>query len=55
MKAAMTMLNKELFQTDPGEYRLANQGVAKISFPPTEESLETVRGELTAPQKVIQS
>jgi hypothetical protein len=47
MKTAMTMHNRELFQTDPGEYRLANQGVAKISFPPTEESLETIRGELS--------
>ena len=29
------MLNRETFLTDPTEYRLANQGVAKISFPPT--------------------
>ena len=28
------MLNRETFQTDPADYRLANQGVAKISFPP---------------------
>ncbi|MDE0177569.1 MAG: BREX system P-loop protein BrxC, partial [Gammaproteobacteria bacterium] len=33
--------------TDPTEYRLANQGVAKISFPPTPEASETLRGELT--------
>ena len=41
------MLNRETFHTDPAEYRLANQGVAKISFPPPREALETLRGELT--------
>ena len=41
------MLNRETFLTDPIEYRLANQGVAKISFPPTPEAIETLRGELT--------
>ena len=41
------MLNRETFYTDPAEYRLANQGVAKISFPPPREALETLRGELT--------
>ena len=41
------MLNRETFMTDPAEYRLANQGVAKISFPPTPEAEETLRGELT--------
>ena len=41
------MLNRETFHTDPAEYRLANQGVAKTSFPPTPEALETLRGELT--------
>ena len=41
------MLNRETFYTDPAEYRLANQGVAKTSFPPTLEALETLRGELT--------
>ncbi len=41
------MLNRETFLTDPTEYRLANQGVAKISFPPTPEAIETLRGELT--------
>ena len=41
------MLNRETFLTDPTEYRLANQGVAKISFPPTPEAAETLRGELT--------
>lgn len=41
------MLNRETFLTDPTEYRLANQGVAKITFPPTPEASETLRGELT--------
>ena len=41
------MLNKDTFQTDPADYRLANQGVAKISFPPSAEALETLRGELS--------
>ena len=41
------MLNRETFHTDPAEYRLVNQGVAKISFPPTPEALETLREELT--------
>ena len=41
------MLNRETFQTDPSVYRLANQGVAKISFPPTPEALETLRGEIS--------
>ena len=42
----MTVLNRELFYTDPTEYRLSNQGVAKISFPPSAEAIETLRGEL---------
>ena len=41
------MFNRETFLTDPTEYQLANQGVAKISFPPTPEASETLRGELT--------
>lgn len=41
------MLNRETFHTDPSVYRLANQGVAKISFPPTPEALDTLRGELS--------
>ena len=28
------MLNRDVFQTDPEKYRIANQGVAKIIFPP---------------------
>ena len=41
------MLNRETFQTDPAVYQLANQGVAKISFPPTPEAMDTLRGELS--------
>ena len=41
------MLNRDTFHTDPTEFKLANQGVAKTSFPPTPEALETLRGELT--------
>ena len=41
------MLNRETFQTDPAVYRLANQGVAKISFPPTPEAMDTLRAELS--------
>lgn len=41
------MLNKDTFHTDPADYRLANQGVAKISFPPSDDTLATLRGELT--------
>lgn len=41
------ILNRETFYTDPADYRLANQGVAKISFPPTPEAMETLRGELS--------
>lgn len=42
----MTMLNRDLFYTNPNDYRLANQGVAKISFPPNAEAREVLRGEL---------
>lgn len=41
------MLNRDVFQTDPEQYRLANQGVAKISFPPAPDGLETLRSELS--------
>ena len=41
------MLNRDTFHTDPIQYQLANQGVAKISFPPTEEAMETLRSELS--------
>src|SRR3954462_6782366 len=40
------MLNRDVFQTDPETYRIANQGVAKTSFPPSSEALSTLRSEL---------
>jgi hypothetical protein len=41
------MLNREVFQTDPDQYQIANQGVAKIIFPPDSGLVtETLRGEL---------
>ena len=41
------MLNREVFLTDPETYRIANQGVAKILFPPESGlATETLRGEL---------
>jgi hypothetical protein len=41
------MLNREVFQTDPDSYRIANQGVAKIIFPPEGGLVtETLRAEL---------
>ena len=41
------MLNKDTFHTDPAQYQLANQGVAKISVPPAPEVMNTLRGELS--------
>lgn len=41
------MLNKDTFHTDPAQYQLANQGVAKISVPPAPEAMDTLRGELS--------
>jgi hypothetical protein len=41
------MLNRDVFQTDPEQYRIANQGVAKIIFPPEGGIVtETLHGEL---------
>lgn len=40
------MLNRDVFHTDPEKYQLPNEGVAKISFPPSREALQTLRGEL---------
>lgn len=40
------MLNRDVFLTDPDKYRIANQGVAKTSFPPSPAALPTLRGEL---------
>lgn len=40
------MLNRDIFQTDPDTYRIANQGVAKTSHPPSPEAMAVLRGEL---------
>jgi hypothetical protein len=41
------MLNRDVFETDPEQYRIANQGVAKIVFPPESGiATDTLRGEL---------
>ena len=41
------MLNKDVFATDPALYRIANQGVSRIIFPPSAGTAsETLRGEL---------
>ena len=41
------MLNRDVFHTDPERYRIANQGVAKIIFPPEGGIVtETLHGEL---------
>ena len=47
MPPEVTMLNRDVFQTPPEQYRLANQGVAKISFPPLRDGMETLRSELS--------
>ncbi|WP_293405433.1 BREX system P-loop protein BrxC [Phenylobacterium sp.] len=41
------MLNKEVFHTDPAQYRLANQGVAKLVVPSPPEMQQVLRGELS--------
>jgi hypothetical protein len=42
------MKNRDVFYTDPSKYRIANQGVAKIVFPPANDlANETLRGELS--------
>lgn len=40
------MLNGDVFAVDPATYRIANQGVAKITFPPSADAMETLRDEL---------
>jgi hypothetical protein len=40
------MLNRDVFHTDPDQYRIANQGVAKITFPPSPAALVTLQSEL---------
>src|SRR3954451_22287681 len=43
-----TMLNREVLYKDPASFRIANDGVAKVSFPPPSDVLEVLRGELDA-------
>lgn len=40
------MINRDVFATDPASYQLANQGVAKLSFPPVGEDYGTLEAEL---------
>jgi hypothetical protein len=42
------MLNRDVFTTDPAEYPLANEGVAKLSFPVPADQLNVVRAELAS-------
>jgi hypothetical protein len=41
------VLNKDVFHTDPAQYRLANQGVAKLVVPSPPEMEQVLRGELS--------
>lgn len=41
------MLNKDVFHTDPAQYRLANAGVAKLVVPSPPEMQPVLRGELS--------
>jgi hypothetical protein len=43
----MVMLNRDVFATPPDDYILANQGVSKVSFPPSAEAMATLRSELS--------
>lgn len=41
------MLNRDVFQEDPGTYRIPNDGVAKIVFPPAPGApTQTLKDEL---------
>ena len=40
------MLNKETFATDPAQFNIANQGVAKVRLPIDDADLTVLRGEL---------
>ena len=35
-----------LFATDPAQFHIANQGVAKVRLPPAKDDMATLRGEL---------
>lgn len=41
------LLNKDVFHTDPAQYRLVNQGVATLRVPSPPGNEETLRGELS--------
>ena len=42
------MKNRDVFQTDPASYRIVNQGVSKIVFPPPNTlSIDTLKGEVS--------
>jgi len=41
------VLNKDVFHTDPAQYRLANAGVAKLEVPSPPEKQQVLRGELS--------
>jgi hypothetical protein len=40
------MLNRDVLWTDPTTYRIANDGVAKVAYPPPPEMLPILEGEL---------
>ena len=40
------MLNKDVLAHDPSDYRLADGGVAKVSFPPDDEQKAILREQL---------
>ena len=40
------MFNKDTFATDPAQFHIANQGVAKVRLPPAKDEMPTLRGEL---------
>jgi hypothetical protein len=41
------MINRDVYEKDPGQNRLLNQGVAKVTSGPTDPELETLRFEIT--------
>jgi hypothetical protein len=40
------MINRDVYETDPGQNRLLNQGVAKVTSGHTDPELETLRFEV---------
>lgn len=42
------MINRDVFATDPASFKLANQGVAKLSFPPLGDDFRTLQAELSS-------